>query len=99
VDSGKSKARAVFSAQDGGRWLEFVWKDSGLNVLPETGALAGHGATEVQINSNGSLEFSSKDWMRTVRLAGSGGTLTIEQTKPLPPRRCGRRRRAMCFSG
>ncbi|MGI8991942.1 MAG: hypothetical protein ACR2I2_20480 [Bryobacteraceae bacterium] len=31
------KIRAVFSSPDGGRWMEFVWKDSGLNVLPEAG--------------------------------------------------------------
>lgn len=79
------KARAVFSAQDGGRWLEFVWKDSALNVLPENGALGGHGAMEVQTGSGGSLEFGGKDGVRTVRLAGSGATLTIEQNKPLPP--------------
>jgi hypothetical protein len=29
--------RAVFSRADGGRWLEFVWKDSNRNVLPENG--------------------------------------------------------------
>jgi hypothetical protein len=78
------RARAVFSADDGGRWLEFVWKDSGLNVLPENGAFASHGATEVQIDSGGALEFRCKDWVRTVRLAGSGGSLAIEQSKPLP---------------
>jgi hypothetical protein len=67
------KARAVFSAQDGGRWLEFVWKDSapnGLNVLPESGALAGTGPVEVHAG-DGALEFTGKDWKRTVRLAGA----------------------------
>jgi hypothetical protein len=39
MDTGKSAGPGRFSAQDGGRWLEFVWKDSGLNVLPEDGAL------------------------------------------------------------
>ena len=49
--SGSSKTRKrapCFRAQDGGRWLEFVWKDSapyGLNVLPESGAFAGTGAS------------------------------------------------------
>jgi hypothetical protein len=81
------KARAVFSAQDGGRWLEFVWKDSapnGLNVLPESGALAGTGPVEVRA-ADGELEFTGKDWKRTVRLAGADARLTIEQTTPLPP--------------
>lgn len=77
------KARAIFSTQDGGRWLEFVWKDSNLNVLPENGALAGNGPVEVRAG-NGSLEFSSPGWKRTVRLAGPGASLTIEQSTNLP---------------
>jgi hypothetical protein len=81
------KVRAVFSAQDGGRWLEFVWKDSapyGLNVLPESGAFSGAGPVEVHAG-DGALEFTGKDWKRTVRLAGAEARLTIEQTTPLPP--------------
>jgi len=78
------RARATFSAQDGGRWLEFVWKDSGLDLLPEMGALAGTGATDVQIGPDGSLEFRGTGWRRTVRLAGNGAVLTVEQTTPLP---------------
>ena len=79
------RARAIFSAQDGGRWLEFVWKDSGLDVLPEIGALAGTGAADVQMGPDGSLEFRGSGWRRTVRLAGNGAVLTVEQTTPLPP--------------
>jgi len=81
------KVRAVFSAQDGGRWLEFVWKDSapnGLNVLPESGAFAGSGPVEVHA-ADGALEFAGRDWKRTVRLAGAEARLTVEQTTPLPP--------------
>jgi hypothetical protein len=80
------KARAVFSSEDGGRWLEFVWKDSNTNVLPETGALAGTGAVMAQIAGDGTdaaLEFSTKDWRRTVRLDGTNARLTVEQTTPL----------------
>jgi hypothetical protein len=80
------KARAVFSAQDGGRWLEFVWKDAaphGLNVLPESGALAGAGPVEVHAG-DGVLEFTGKGWKRTVRLAGGEAQLTMEQNTPLP---------------
>jgi hypothetical protein len=77
------KARAVFSAQDGGRWLEFVWKDSDLNVLPENGALAGSGPVEVRAG-NGTLEFRGQGWQRTVRLAAADATLTVEQDTPLP---------------
>jgi len=53
--------------------------------LPEAGALAGKGSTEVQITSDGALEFRTDAWQRTVRLAGSGAKLTIQQTPPLPP--------------
>jgi hypothetical protein len=80
------KARAVFSAQDGGRWLEFVWKDSapnGLNVLPESGAFAGTGPVDVHA-VDGALEFTGKDWKRTVRLAGADARVTVEQTTALP---------------
>jgi len=80
------KTRAVFSAQDGGRWLEFVWKDSapnGLNGRPESGALAGTGPVEVHA-ADGALEFTGKDWKRTVRLAGGEARITVEQTTPLP---------------
>ncbi len=75
------RARAVFSTQDGGRWLEFVWKDSNLNVLPENGALAGTGPVEVRAGE-GALEFTGKDWKRTVRLAGGEAQVTVEQSAP-----------------
>jgi hypothetical protein len=79
------RARAVFSARDGGRWLEFVWKDSDLNVLPENGALAGEGAADVGANPDGSLEFRGHGWRRTIRLTGTGAVLTVEQASGLPP--------------
>jgi len=75
------RVRAVFSGEDGGRWLEFVWKDSGLNVLPENGLLAGSGPVEVRL-ADGALEFIGPDWKRIVKLAEA--TLTIEQNKALP---------------
>jgi len=77
-----TKVRAVFSAQDGGRWLEFVWKDSNLNVLAESGALVGSGPVEVRADGP-ALEFTGKDWKRTVRLTDAA--LAIEQDKPLAP--------------
>jgi hypothetical protein len=78
------KARAVFSARDGGRCLEFLWKDSNTNVLPDNGAFAASGPVEVRAG-DGSLEFTAKNSKRTVRLAGADAKLTIEQTSPLPP--------------
>ncbi|MEX2264071.1 MAG: hypothetical protein WD696_19110 [Bryobacteraceae bacterium] len=81
-----SKVRAVFSPRSGGRWLEFLWKDSEWNALPATGALAGSGAVSVRaLNENGAarLEMEGDGWRRTVRLNGEEGRLEIEQSTPL----------------
>jgi hypothetical protein len=75
------KARAIFSSQDGGRWMEFTWKDGNVNFLPEQGAFAGAGPVQVRANGD-ALEFAGKGWTRTVRLAD--GVLTVEQSTPLP---------------
>jgi hypothetical protein len=75
------KARAIFSAQDGGRWMEFTWKDTNVNFLPEQGLLAGPGPVEVHA-ADDALEFTGKGWKRTARLTET--TLTIEQSSPLP---------------
>jgi hypothetical protein len=75
------KVRAIFSAQDGGRWMEFTWKDTNYNFLPEGGALAAPGPVEVHANGD-TLEFQGKTWKRTVSLSGSA--LTVEQNSPLP---------------
>jgi hypothetical protein len=79
LESGK--ARAVFSTQDGGRWTEFTWKDGGVNFLPDQGAFGGTGRVDVR-EAGDALEFSGRGWKRTVRLVE--GTLTVEQTTPLP---------------
>lgn len=81
------KLRAVFSGQDGGRWLEFVWKDSGVNVLSEAGALVGAGPVAVTMGNDGPqarLELAGKDWQREIVLDGAGTHLTILQNTPLP---------------
>jgi Glycosyl hydrolases family 35 len=75
------KVRAVFSAQDGGRWMELTWKDSGANFLPEAGAFAGAGPVAVRAAGE-TLEFSGRDWKRIARLTENA--LTIEQNTPLP---------------
>ena len=77
-----AKVRAVFSAQDGGRWMEFTWKDTNTNFLPETGIFAQAGPVEVRQNGD-ALEFTGKGWKRTVTL--NGAALTVEQSTPLPP--------------
>jgi hypothetical protein len=74
------KVRAIFSSQDGGRWMEFNWKDTNLNFLPAQGVFAAAGPVEVHAAGD-SLEFVGKGWKRTVRLTDT--TLTIEQTTPL----------------
>ena len=76
-----AKVRAVFSAQDGGRWMEFTWKDTNTNFLPETGVFAQAGPVEVRQNGD-ALEFTGKGWKRTVTL--NGAALTVEQSTPLP---------------
>ena len=76
-----SKVRAIFSAQDGGRWMEFTWKDTDTNFLPESGVFAQAGAVEVRETAGG-LEFTGKGWTRTVTLAGT--SLTVEQSTALP---------------
>lgn len=76
------RLRAVFSAQDGGRWIELNWKESNANFLPDQGALAAAGVVDVRAAGD-ALEFSGKGWKRTVRLTDHA--LTIEQTTPLPP--------------
>jgi Glycosyl hydrolases family 35 len=75
------RVRAIFSPQDGGRWMELTWKDTGTNFLPETGVFAQAGPVEVRPVENG-IEFTGKDWKRTVSLSDTA--LTIEQSVPLP---------------
>jgi hypothetical protein len=77
-----AQARAVFSTQDGGRWMEFTWKGGSLNFLPVQGVFAATGSVEVRKTADG-LEFAGKGWTRTVRL--DGAALTITQTPVLPP--------------
>ena len=75
------RARAVFSTEDGGRWMEFTAKSAGVNFLPDAGVFAATGPVTVRALEDG-LEFSGAGWHRTARL--HGGTLTIEQDMPLP---------------
>ena len=75
------KVRAVFSSQDGGRWMEFTWKDGNFNFLPDQGTFGGAGPVEIRIEGDG-LVVSGKGWQRTIRLSDSA--LTIEQSTPLP---------------
>ena len=75
------RVRAAFSAWDGGRFVELLWKDTGANFLPEQGGLAGSGAVQVRA-VDGALEFKTARWTRTAWLSGS--RLTVEQNGALP---------------
>jgi hypothetical protein len=76
-----ARLRAVFSPADGGRWIEFTWKDTNTNFLPDAGAFTARGPMEIHASGD-HLEFRSRNWTRTVSLAGN--VLAIEQTTPLP---------------
>jgi hypothetical protein len=75
------RARAVFSSQDGGRWLEFVWKDSNLDLLPESGAWAGVGPVVARVRDGNRLELVTSAGTRTLTLEGAA--LTVEQSTML----------------
>ncbi|HUB78593.1 MAG TPA: beta-galactosidase [Bryobacteraceae bacterium] len=75
------KVRAIFSSQDGGRWMELNWKDTNLNFLPPQGVFAAQSPVDVHAVGD-SLEFLGSGWKRTVRLTGM--VLSVEQTTPLP---------------
>src|ERR1017187_5311229 len=53
------KVRAIFSTQDGGRWMEFTGKDLNANFLPEQGVFAAPGPVEVHASGD-SLELDRK---------------------------------------
>ncbi|MGH9723419.1 MAG: hypothetical protein ACRD8O_24685, partial [Bryobacteraceae bacterium] len=75
------QVRAVFSGGDG-RWMEFVWKDSGTNLLGEAGAIPLGGSVSAQPIKDG-VTFIAGKMRRTVRLNGPTGALEIEQDAPL----------------
>ena len=77
------RARAVFSTA-GGRWLEFVWKDTGQDVLPEQGLWPG--AERIRIEAiGGGLRFQAAGWTRTATLDPAAARLTMDHSAPLPP--------------
>lgn len=76
------RVRASFSGADG-RWIEWIWKDSGANLLPDAGVPAGPGPV-VSRQAGASLAFEWKNNRRTVTLDAQDH-LTIEQDRPLPP--------------
>lgn len=76
--------RAVFSGSDG-RWMEYVWKPTDANALPEARLLDAASSGDIRIENSGtdaSLVFGGS---RTIRLSGADGRLTIEQASPWRP--------------
>jgi hypothetical protein len=76
------RVRASFSGADG-RWMEWVWKDSNTNLLPESGLLGVSGAITAKPISGG-WELQTNKGRRTIHL-NVENRLTIEQDQPLPP--------------
>ncbi len=76
-----TQTRAVFSTRDGGRWMEFTWKDGAIDFLPEQGAFAAEGPVSVRANGS-TLEFTGNGWTRKAQLEGA--TLAITQSPALP---------------
>ncbi|MDQ6699998.1 MAG: hypothetical protein M3Z36_07415 [Acidobacteriota bacterium] len=78
------KIRAVFSAPDGGRWMEFVWKDSGRNVLPEAGVNVG----TARLSLNGSDLTIEKDEPLPPEILKSEkhGDIFLDVHRPAPNR-------------
>jgi hypothetical protein len=75
------RTRASFSGADG-RWMEWVAKDSGGSLLPDSGVLADAGPIRARVSA-GSLEFDGPRGHRAVSLSADN-RLTIEQDHPLP---------------
>jgi len=72
--------RAVFSRPDGGRWLEFVWKDSNRNVLPENGVEIGKATLELRA---GELSIGRTTPIEILQ-AGKFGEATLSVEHPNP---------------
>jgi hypothetical protein len=72
--------RAVFSRSDGGRWMEFVWKDSNRNVLPENGVEIGKATLELRATD---LSVARTGPIESVQPGKFGeATLSIEHPNP-----------------
>ena len=86
------KVRAVFSSQDGGRWMEFNWKDAQRQLPSRGGHSGGQRSGGGSRAGDDALEFTGKGWKRTVRLKEN--VLTIEQAPGVPGRRARAKRSA-----
>ncbi len=76
--------RAVFSGSDG-RWMEFVWKPTDANALPEARVLEAASTGTIRIENSGTEAALIFEGSRTIRMSGADGRLTIEQASPWRP--------------
>ena len=76
------RVRASFSGVDG-RWMEWVWKDSGINVLPDAELPPSSGPVTAH-TAGAALELRWKKARRTISLSADN-RLVIEQDQPLSP--------------
>ena len=76
------RVRTSFSGSDG-HWMEWIWKDSNTNFLPESG-LWGGGGPVAATRAGAGWQFQSSKGLRTLNL-GLDNLLTIEQDHALPP--------------
>ena len=89
-----STVRAAFSGADG-RWIEYLAKDRGANLLPESGLLSLGGPPAVQQSKDGSaarVSFTFGRITRTFTLSGGDSKVVVNQdsplaTVPVPPQR------------
>ncbi|MDQ6663467.1 MAG: hypothetical protein M3Z23_03640, partial [Acidobacteriota bacterium] len=79
------KVRAVFSSADGGRWMEFVWKDSGLNVLPEAGMAVGTARLALR-GAELTIDTFSPGSPPLILKSGKRGDIFLQVQRPTPNR-------------
>jgi hypothetical protein len=74
--------RAVFSRPDGGRWIEFMWKDSNRNLLPENGIEVGQSSIDLR---PAELRFQRVGGLPVEGLQpGKFGEVTLSIERPTP---------------
>ncbi|MDQ6705104.1 MAG: hypothetical protein M3Z85_03950 [Acidobacteriota bacterium] len=79
------KVRAVFSNLDGGRWMEFVWKDSGLNALPEAGIKVGKARLALR-GAELTIETSAPEPPSPSLKSEKRGDIFLQVQRPAPNR-------------
>ena len=79
------RARAVFTSEAAERWLEFVWKDSERNVLPEAGVALGLGTRKLTLQE-ATLTIEQDAPIADLPKPGKRGDVQVEIEKSAPSR-------------